>query len=163
MTPTRQHGNTQLRPLRQSHGASPVATYLILSSGLLNPPRRFMYCLHVRTFLTFAAPPWFPSTCFPLVDPKPPMPIMAIMASSSWFTTSMDSPSSWSFSRPSLCTRGSGTGGTDSSFSPGEGLASGFLGTSLPRGSSLWRSRSSRLSPPRRSSLSRRSESRLSS
>jgi len=26
---------------------------------------RFIYCLHVRTFLTFAAPSWFPSTCFP--------------------------------------------------------------------------------------------------
>jgi len=148
-------------PVRQSHGSSSTSVYLILSSGLLNPPRRFMYCLHVRTFLTFAAPSWFPSTCFPLVVPKPAIPIAAIMASSSWFTISIDSPSSWSFSRPSLCMRGSGTGGTDSSFNPGEGLASKCLGASLSRGSSLWRSRSSRLSSLRRSS--RRSESRLSS
>lgn len=117
-------------------GLSLVAAYLILSNGLLKPPRRFMYCLHVRTFLIFAAPSWFPSTCFPLVEPKPVIPIAAIMDSSSWLTASMDSPSSWSLSRPSLRTRGSGTRCTDSSFSPRD-LNSGVWGGSLSRGLSL--------------------------
>jgi len=153
------------RATKKIHGSSLPGVYLILSSGLLNPPRRFMYCLQVRTFLTFAEPSWFPSTCFPLVVPKPAIPIAAIMASSSWLTTSIDSPSSWSFSTPSLCSRGSGIGGADSSFGPGGGLTSVFFSSFLSRGvSSLWRSRSSRLSSLRRSSLeSRRSESRLSS
>lgn len=70
------------------------ATHFILSSGLLNPPRRFMYWRQVLIFLIFTEPSWLPSTCFPLVDPKPERPMVAIMASSSAVETSISSPSS---------------------------------------------------------------------
>ena len=39
--------------------------HFIFSSGLLNPPRRFMYCLHVRCLCTLTAPSAFVPTPLP--------------------------------------------------------------------------------------------------
>jgi len=55
--------STSTFSLNKKHETSGSVRYLILSRGLLNPPRLFMYCLHVRVFLTLAEPSWFPSTC----------------------------------------------------------------------------------------------------
>lgn len=67
---------------------------MILSSGLLKPPRLFIYCRHVLVFLILTVPSWLPSTCFPFVDPNPVTPIVAIIAASSSSISSMASPSS---------------------------------------------------------------------
>jgi len=71
-----------------------IRDYLILSSGLLKPPRLFIYCRHVLVFLILTVPSWLPSTCFPFVDPNPVTPIIVIIAASSSSISSMASPSS---------------------------------------------------------------------
>jgi len=40
----------------EEHNPEETMVHLILSRGLLNPPRLFMYCLHVLTFFTSTLP-----------------------------------------------------------------------------------------------------------
>ena len=80
-------------------------------TDLLNPPRlegvnvvsatsqriqkttnRFMYCLHVRTLLTFAAPSWFPSTCFPYQS-FPDTGILILRKRKPWLNQNQSCPS----------------------------------------------------------------------
>lgn len=62
-----------------------TAHYATKSSGLLNPPFLFMYCLYFRFRITCTAPTSFPSTFFPFVVSKLQKPISFIISCSSAF------------------------------------------------------------------------------
>lgn len=57
--------------------------YATKSSGRLNPPLRFMYCLYFRFRITWTPPTSLPSTFFPFVVSKPQNPIIFIISCSS--------------------------------------------------------------------------------